>query len=351
MSEIEREQERAAEPAAVPARPKRRRALWVALPVAAALVAGAVTYTARDGDGAGDVIGTPMAASPAQFLRQVSVRAGELPVPRADQFIYQRTVSTFRPMTEEEWAEYYEENGTVVAEATEDGGWMVRTDGPGITHPPLRVLWTDLGRPMGRPAEPYETENWISTNGTTGWSIDPYDPVNTEGDGAPVEVEIPEPYLEAATYEYLTELPTDAGALRDLVYHEFGEEDGMTGEALEQRVFNGIGSLAYQELLPPGLAAGLYEALGQVPGVAMLEGIEDAAGRTTVGVGRLDQDTGVRCTYLFDPETYDLLGYQEVQVEEQDGVAVGTLLDNQAILERGVVDELRQRPGEGSGAA
>ncbi|MFI7277634.1 CU044_5270 family protein [Streptomyces sp. NPDC049879] len=347
MSEIEREQERAAEPA----RPKRRRrALWVALPVAAALVAGAVTYTARDDDGAGDVIGTPMAASPAQFLRQVSVRAEELPVPRADQFIYQRTVSTFRPMTEEEWEEYSEEHGLTVTRSTGDGNWETVV-GLEDALPDVRFIWTEVGRPMGVATEPYETERWISPDGTTGWTINPYDLMNTDGEGVPIANEPWEPYLEGTNYEYLSELPTDAEGLRDVVYGEFGEQDGLTGEALEQRVFSGFGSLAFQELLPPGLAAGLYEALGQVPGVELLEGIEDAAGRTVVGVGRLDQDTGIRCTYLFDPETYDLLGYQEVQVEEQDGVAVGTLLDNQAILERGVVDEARQRPGEGSGAA
>ncbi|WP_190232847.1 CU044_5270 family protein [Streptomyces avicenniae] len=342
MGEITREQERADGPAALAARPWRRRAPWVAIPVAAALVAGVVTYAVTDGDDPAAHTGVVASGTPAQFLSHVLDSAEEVPVPRADQYIYVRQLNTFRGPTIEE-----------MTDRTDQSGQLGQSGPAGVdTQDTPHGITVEVEQaPMLLAVEPYESERWISPDGTRGWTIDPFDEMNTDGEGRSTDQGPWEPYLEATTYDFLAGLPTDAEGLWDRVYGEFGERDGLTGDVLDQRAFRGFGDLAFGELLPPGLAAGLYEAIGQVPGVQLLEGIEDAAGRAAVGVARVDQETGTRPTYLFDPETYDYLGFQEVQVETRDGVEAGTLLQNFTVLERAVVDEVRQRPGEGGGAA
>ncbi|WP_062206988.1 sigma factor [Streptomyces sp. NBRC 109706] len=110
-------------------------------------------------------------------------------------------------------------------------------------------------------------------------------------------------------------------------------------------------ALAFSDLLPPGIEDGVYEALGRVPGIEVLEDTEDAAGRAAVGLARTDAEAGTRSAYLLDPETFRYLGFQQIQATEHNDIPAGTLLDEYALLELGVVDEQKQRPGQGNGAA
>ncbi|UCM91171.1 CU044_5270 family protein [Streptomyces marincola] len=332
--------------AAVPAaaRPRWRRPAWVAVPAALALTAGAVAYAvaARDG-GASDPAGPVAApATAGQLLDRVASVAGreDVPVPDADQFIYSRVLRTV------EWPEpgaYIDPTAVGGEDAVPGEGEVGPSASGGQAY--VEVIESDQLVPV--PAE-RESERWISPDGTRGWTHDLEDGV--PGEGRSLDTEPWEPYLEAPTYDFLATLPTDADGLLDRVYGEFGESDGLTGEALEQRVFEGLGDLAFADLLPPGLEDGVYEALGRVPGIELLEDAEDAAGRPALGVARTGAETGVRSAYLFAPDTYEYLGYQEVQVEERDGVEAGTVWDEYALLGLGVVDEVRQRPGEDTAA-
>ncbi|UED84378.1 CU044_5270 family protein [Streptomyces profundus] len=321
-----------AEPAT--ARLRGRRALWVAIPVAAALVGGAVTAGSLAGNGGSEAPAQAAPASPAQLLDRVATTAGErgTPVPDADQYIYSRVLRTV--------FEWEEERAPLAMPEQPDPGGL----------PSTPEVHAEVVVPTGPTAVgTAEVEIWMSPDGTRGWSH--HLEGGVPGEGQSLDSEPWEPYLESPTYDFLTTLPTDADGLLDRVYGEFGEGDGLTGEALEQRVFEGLGALAFSDLLPPGLKDGVYEALGRVPGIELLENTEDIAGRAALGMARTDTGTGARSAYLFAPETFHYLGFQKVQVEERDGVEAGTVLDEYALLELGVVDERKQRPGQGDGTA
>ncbi|WP_448320259.1 CU044_5270 family protein, partial [Streptomyces sp. CO7] len=191
---------------------------------------------------------------------------------------------------------------------------------------------------------------WNSTDGAEGWLIDPavtpsggekLDRTNEKGTQEPA-------YLNAPTYDYLATLPTDPDALLEKIYKE---TKGM-GNSPDQQAFTTIGDLLHESLPPAQLNTALYKAAADIPGVVQVKDAIDAAGRHGIAVARLDETSGTRTEWVFDPDTYTYLGERTVQVRPHGGdsglIKPGTVLYTQAVIVRQAVDALKEVPSSGA---
>jgi hypothetical protein len=190
---------------------------------------------------------------------------------------------------------------------------------------------------------------WNSTDGTEGWLIDPavtpsggekLDRTNEKGTKEPA-------YLNAPTYDYLATLPTDPDALLEKIYKE---TKGM-GNNPDQQAFTTIGDLLHESLPPAELNAALYKAAADIPGVVQVKDAVDAVGRHGIAVARLDETSGTRTEWVFDPRTYTYLGERTIQVRPNGGdsglIRPGTVLYTEAVIVRQAVDALKEVPSSG----
>ncbi|TDC72555.1 CU044_5270 family protein [Streptomyces hainanensis] len=318
-----------------------RRLVLVAAPLATvALIVGAATVVGSDG-----VVGPAADGNPWEGLAEVAAGAPELAV-ASDQFVY-----------------------TAREVVVDYGG--VPTNGQ-------NVLWdVDHG--------PYETEQWVSPDGGSGW----YRDSDAAPDGVPIvvppeqeewtedelpdvdvdagaefeiELEDPEIYppqdrwlgdsvagvggdfpatLHQPTWEYVQSLPVDPDALLEKIYDENGSAD--SGDQADQWAFETLGELFEETPLPPDTAAGMFRAFGEIPGVSARTGT-DATGREGVVLSRFAEDLGYRMDLVFDEESAAYLGTRVEQIEESEVLVIGVILDY-ALTDRAVVDEERQVPG------
>ncbi|MCP9944037.1 CU044_5270 family protein [Streptomyces somaliensis] len=190
-------------------------------------------------------------------------------------------------------------------------------------------------------------EIWKSPDGTKGWLDEPgYQPTGgiTLDEDAPVSKPDGEDLTGGGVvhddYDWLKALPADPDALLDHLYGVGGDEGDR-----HQKAFEEIQAIVGEQLLPPRTAATLYRAAAKIPGVVVVDGSQDAVGRTGIALARLDERTGERTEMIFDRTTYDYLGSRGVQVEQTGTVKPGTVVERTAVLERAVVDSQRERPG------
>jgi hypothetical protein len=78
--------------------------------------------------------------------------------------------------------------------------------------------------------------------------------------------------------------------------------------------------------VPPKALAALFEAVARIDGLTVEENVQDGAGRTGVGV-RWSRPGGYAGTLVFDARTHVFLG-----------------TDMSAVIQRGIVDQVGQRP-------
>lgn len=147
-------------------------------------------------------------------------------------------------------------------------------------------------------------------------------------------------YDQTPTYEELKKLPTDPDALL-----AWARENSGSGGSKDRRTFDKLGDLIQESLLPPNLAAAVYQAAAKIPGVELGGQAQDAAGRTGLVVSYLDEDAGLRKQWIFDPQTLEYLGKRTVLAGSSRMGADGALVETKAVLERGVVDGVGQVPG------
>ncbi|RKN41770.1 CU044_5270 family protein [Streptomyces hoynatensis] len=308
-----------------------RRLGWVAVPVAAALAGGALVVLPQTGGGSsggesaatGDVtVGEAVDRIVYAALHE------EVAAPGPGQYVYVHTrveTETF-PLASVEEPDVYHRN--------EEG--------------------------------PYERELWLSPDGTDGWVEDPhflgghrtvyapegveqelYGPgMFTDGQFWPDDAEYEPAKALTPTYEFLASLPTDPQELLDLVYAAPGVADREDGEGRDYAALLTIGSLIEEALLPPELAAAIYQAAAEIPGVELETGVADAAGRA--GIALAWDDGEFRTEWIFDGDTYTYLGQRITQLTAGRGVEAGTVLRDSAVLDRAVVDRPQERPGEGA---
>ncbi|MGW5259585.1 CU044_5270 family protein [Microbispora sp. NPDC004025] len=185
---------------------------------------------------------------------------------------------------------------------------------------------------------------WLSADGTRDGAlkIDHLEPRAYPGWPIP-----PEAYKEKGTewmrlpacdsvrdtaYITLKKLPADPEKMRSYLYDRpRGDNPPDTG------AWTAVGDLLRETYVPAPQRAALFKAAATIPGVTVTENIEDAAGRSGIGVGRVSG--GVREEIIFDPSTYELLGERGIVVDEKAAEApAGSLVASTAQLEVTVDD-------------
>ncbi|MET9596083.1 CU044_5270 family protein [Streptomyces sp. NPDC006516] len=307
-------------PTTVPARRRVLRPLFV-LPAAACslalLAAGVLTLTGSGDTGSQTVAGPPLTATVGtgtssgvpQLLDRISLAATKTPQVKvgAGQYVY------------------VESKVGTTYEKTVDDKTTLASDGI------------------------HRRQVWNSTDGTEGWLIDPavtsssgekLDRANEKGTSEPA-------YLNAPTYDYLATLPTDPDILLKKIY----KETKGKGNNPDQEAFTTIGDLLNESLPPAGLNAALFKAAADIPGVVQVKDAVDAVGRHGIAVARLDETSGARTEWVFDPATYTYLGERTIQVRPNGGdaglIKPGTVLYTEAVIVRQAVDALKEVPSSG----
>ncbi|MFD7427568.1 CU044_5270 family protein [Streptomyces sp. NPDC059818] len=155
--------------------------------------------------------------------------------------------------------------------------------------------------------------------------------------------------LSRPTYTWLASLPTGPDALLRRLGTEITRDqdarDTPAGDRnKDQDTFDAIGELLRETLMPPRTAAALYKAAARIPGVSVDPDAVDAAGRHGIGVARDNTRAGWRTAWIFDSATLEYLGERSYLVRDTSMGKKGTLISKSAVLERAVVDALREKP-------
>ncbi|MDX3516675.1 CU044_5270 family protein [Streptomyces scabiei] len=277
-----------------------RPALWLpaaALALAGALTAGLVTAT-DSGDGPRRSDGGS-AVVLLDRIADVAARTEVEPV-RDDQLVYVKSL-------------------TGGAEAVEDGPFR-----PGKLH--RREVWVSQEPgPVKQLALHYE-----------GGAYAPLRELLPPGSpGVPAGIDRP-------TYRWLASLPTDPD---DLLAELYRLTRTWKGEEKAQAVFDRIGELLGETVMPARTAAALYEAAARIPGVTRTHDAVDPAGRHGVGIRRVDARAKWATEWVFDRDTLAFLGERSRLTADGPMGAKGMVLSETAVLERAVVDDYRERPG------
>ncbi|GAA4362390.1 hypothetical protein GCM10023088_03990 [Actinomadura verrucosospora] len=258
--------------------PVRRRRPLLLSGVAAAACAGVVaTFLAGHRE-------PGRTAEVAAVLDRAADRAAAAPAPRADQIVYQETVTRRRVGGTGRWYEVRTRTWLPAGGA-----------GSGL------VIEKNSVRP--RPGEelPPDGESVVGP--------------------CPASPPIERPYLGA--------LPTDTGALLDLLADQ-GEGD--RGDRQWAAASDLIDRPA-----PPRVRAALYRAIAEIPGVRLRDDGVDAAGRHGVAVTRTRD--GVRDELVFDRASHRFLGTRDVVAGKGGPFGVpGTTTQSSALLDTAIVD-------------
>ena len=189
-----------------------------------------------------------------------------------------------------------------------------------------------------RLSRPHERQVWLSQ------STDPDDEhlglIREFGQDWPIETSGSAPVgLSRPTYAWLSDLPTDPDALLAKLRRELPPG---AGQGADQHLFDAIGDLVSESLLPPRTAAALYQAVTRIPGVRIDERARDAIGRKGVGITRTDTRFRVRSEWVFRPGSDELLGTRSFFTGTPQG---DVLFGATAVLQRGVADRSGTAPG------
>ena len=160
-------------------------------------------------------------------------------------------------------------------------------------------------------------------------------------------------------------VPTDPDGLLAAVY-QLVEDPACAsipvGDTVQDRAFMLLDGML-QTVMPPDVQAALYQALAKIPGVAVLQGATDAAGRRGVAFARAAAIEGsgssgwLRLEIILDPDTYRYLGARHVVTRDHfipntpsgskgTRFRKGQVLVSRAQVALEVVDRPCQRPGE-----
>ncbi|MFE5023855.1 CU044_5270 family protein [Streptomyces sp. NPDC056656] len=278
----------------------------VAVPVAALALTGALAATLTfvgDDHGATPVAHAPAADSGATGLldqiADASLRTDTTPV-RDGQYVYVR--STVRS------------NEGTFAGPVELGAPHRREAWTAQTSRPVKSLGTiketGKGVPMSGQRLPYESADALA------------------------------PGFDRPTYAWLASLPTEPDQLLDELY----AGTRATGrESRDQAVFEKIGSLLDETVMPPKNAAALYRAVARIPGIKRIPDAVDATGRHGVGIARQDARSATRSEWIFDSESLTYLGSRTYLDKDGKGMK---LAGTNAILRRTVVDKSGAMPAD-----
>lgn len=296
-------------------RPRLRRVTWIALPVAAALTAGAVLLD-RPGTEQQPEPGPRAAASPPPEVRlepgtteglsaavdRISLAAARQPAlePRQDQFIYIESKVAF-----------------LRSEVTQgkEKNWVT----------PL-----------------HSRRIWQSPDGSKGFLYEPghgfIDKKGEDLDDASSD--------KRHSYNSARSLPTDPDALLKKLYDQERKVNPQAAKGdpdTDWGVYKELQQLVHEQLATPKLSAAIYRATAKIPGVTLVADATDADGRP--GVALALTHGGSRHEWIFDKRTYAYLGEREVLLKTAYGMKPGTVIGRTAVVERAVVDAKKELPG------
>ena len=145
-------------------------------------------------------------------------------------------------------------------------------------------------------------------------------------------------------------LPTDADAMQRYLYRSGDEDASGPGQPADEKAFDRAGRVIEASLTAPAVQAAVFRAVAQIPGVTVVPGVVDAAGRPAVAVTRVEGQ--FRFELLFDPKTGRYLGsgagVVDLKPAFQDAVVRGlpprNITTQTAILRVAVVDRANQLP-------
>ncbi|MEU6843582.1 CU044_5270 family protein [Streptomyces sp. NPDC046716] len=152
-------------------------------------------------------------------------------------------------------------------------------------------------------------------------------------------------------WDTLKKLPTDPEKLILALQRKAGggskSLDRLTTQDWWEVQFSLTGLLKLIPVMPDGLRAASYEALGMVPGVKVVPGERDAKGRTGVAVVCTLDPSGRQVdghlAFLFDPKTYAFLGFRDVRTSG-DGAKKKTYTQLSSLDSWAITDKVKQRP-------
>ncbi|MEU1805175.1 CU044_5270 family protein [Streptomyces sp. NPDC019937] len=277
--------------------PKARQRLLrpaVLMPAAGLALAGVLAVAFTGGGASGDTTARPHETATVLLDRIAGTAAkSDVEPVREDQFVYVKSL-------------------TAGAEMKEDGSSTMEP------RSKLEVWKSQQVKRIHKTGEFYENGGYGNTY---------------ELGGSPAGIDRP-------TYQWLASLPTDPDVLLE-------ELDRMTeaseGQEKAQAVFEQIGSLV-GTVMPPRTAAALYKAAAKIPGVKRLDDAVDAAGRHGVGIARVDKRTGIITEWVFDRDSLAYLGERSYRTKDFGAGKKGDMLEEFAVLKRGIVDHYRERP-------
>lgn len=161
----------------------------------------------------------------------------------------------------------------------------------------------------------------------------------------------PGPLMPPSDYPTLAALPTEPEALLRWAYKEMGGLGGGTDEGRWTMAFSLFNTILRNSVLPARVEAAIYRTMKTIPGVTLVHGAVDVAGRPALAVGRV-QEGWLRIEVLLDRKTYRYLGERSVAIKNHtsrglDGslhVKRGTVQIYVARVTAGIVDKPGQRP-------
>jgi hypothetical protein len=182
----------------------------------------------------------------------------------------------------------------------------------------------------GKPLPPEERRRrvWMSVNGTRD-ALARETPVKSRGAGTGGD-------NLGHVDGYRSDLPTDAEAMRRLLYT--AEHGDMPADA---GAFDQVGGLLREQYVPPASVAALFDAAATIPATEVVRQV-DLAGRPGIAVTRTDN--GLRSDLIFDAKTYHFLGERDVVVGSSPPFPKGAVIGYTAQLRIRIVDEAGQLP-------
>jgi hypothetical protein len=144
------------------------------------------------------------------------------------------------------------------------------------------------------------------------------------------------------TYAWTRDLPADP----DRIVAELESRQPLGSEqSPEQYVFDRIGDVLTENLVPADVAGALFEAVTRLDGVRRVAGVEDAIGRRGFGIARTDERFGTTTVWVFAPGSAVPLGVRWYVPGPPSDPQALTLLGATAVQERGVAAEIGVAPG------
>ncbi len=134
---------------------------------------------------------------------------------------------------------------------------------------------------------------------------------------------------------FLAAVPRDVDALRARLY----ADTHGAGSSADGEVLVAVADVLRSGLVPADLRSSLYRVLETVPGVEVTTQSVRVGSATGVGIGRLEDDNGIRQEIVVDPTTGDVVAERQIAVRDVDGIPAGTVL-GQTTVARTIVDEI-----------